>query len=36
MNDKNTHIAVSNGAQPVSLFEDQKILQKRKNGIFLS
>lgn len=25
MNDKNTHIAVSNGAQPVSLFEDQKI-----------
>ena len=25
MNDKNTHIVVSNGAQPVSLFEDQKI-----------
>ena len=25
MNDKNTHIAVSNGAHPVSLFEDQKI-----------
>lgn len=25
MNDKKTHIAVSNGTQPVSLFEDQKI-----------
>ena len=25
MNDKKTYIAVSNGAQPTSLFEDQKI-----------
>lgn len=25
MNDKKTYIAVSNGAQPISLFEDQKI-----------
>lgn len=30
MNDKKTCIAVSNGAQPISLFEEQKIRRASK------
>ena len=30
MNDKKTCIAVSNGAQPISLFEEQKISRATK------